>query len=325
MPPVIRILNLEPDHYSDSARQILRSLGELDERYLSRAELLDCLSEYDVLIARLGHQIDREVLDAGVQLKAVISATTGLDHIDIEYAKQKRIAVLSLRGETQFLRTIRATAEHTWALLLALVRRLPWAFQSVLISNWDRDAFRGHDLCGKRLGIVGLGRLGQIVAEYAAAFGMQVYVYDISRREGIADVTICESLEELLRQSDVLTLHVPLNSETVNLIGSEEFKLLPPGAVLVNTSRGRVVDESALLHALKSGQLAGAALDVIVAEQIRMNAKADQDKLLAYANTHDNLLITPHIGGATVESMAATEVFMANKLVRFLEEYDRLG
>ena len=317
---MIRILNLEPDNYSDSARQILRSLGELDERYLSRAELLDCLSEYDVLIVRLAHQIDREVLDAGVQLKAVISATTGLDHIDLEYAEQKRIAVLSLKGETQFLRTIQATAEHTWALLLALMRRLPWAFQSVLISNWDRDAFRGHDLCGKRLGIVGLGRLGQRVVEYAVAFGMQVYAYDISRREGIADVTICESLEELLRQSDVLTLHVPLNAETVNLIGPAELRLLPSGAVLVNTSRGRVVDESALLSALKSGQLAGAALDVIAAEQTSVDVKSGRDELLAHASTHNNLLITPHIGGATVESMAATEVFMANKLVRFLED-----
>jgi D-3-phosphoglycerate dehydrogenase len=315
---VTRILNVEPANYSDSARRILQSLGELDERDLGRAELLDCVSGYDVLLVRLRSQIDREVIDAGTRLRAIVTATTGLDHVDTDYARQRGIAVLSLRGETEFLRTIPATAEHTWGLLLALMRRIPWAFQSVLDGQWDRDAFRGHDLGGKRLGIVGLGRLGRKVARYGAVFGMRVYAYDTSRGEGIENVTQCESLDELLRHSDVLTLHVPLNAETEGLVGFDECRLLPPGAVLINTSRGRIVDESALLHALESGRLAGAALDVIAAEQTPVITR--QDELLAYADSHTNLLITPHIGGATEESMAATEVFMANKLGGFLEE-----
>ena len=317
---MIRILNAEPLNYSEEARRILRSIGHLDERYLARAELLDCLSGYDVLIVRLGFQVDREVIDAGSRLKAIVTAATGLDHIDVAYAEQRGIKVLSLRGEITFLRSIPATAEHTWALLLALVRRIPWAFQSALEGKWDRDAFRGHDLSAKRLGIAGLGRIGEKVAGYGLAFGMRVYAYDLYRAVEMTRVTMCSSLTTLLQQSDVLTLHVPLNAETVHLIGAEELTLLPPGAVLINTSRGAVLDEAALLAALQSGRLAGAAVDVLTNE--RLHDPLSDSRILTYAKTHDNLLITPHIGGATQESMEATEVFMANCLRQYFEQTD---
>lgn len=309
------ILNLEPENYSPEARAILERLGEVREGPLTRDALLDALPDVNVLIVRLAHQIDAEVLAAAPRLRAIVSATTGLDHIDLKAAAARGVTVLSLRGETEFLRSIPATAEHTWALLLALVRHIPQAFASVVAGEWDRDRFKGHDLAGKRLGILGLGRIGEKIARYGQAFGMTVAAYDPYRKDWPAGVRRFASMPELLANSEVLSVHVPLNEETVHLLGTDELALLPRGALLVNTARGQVLDEGALLAALESGHLAGAALDVLWDERGGVAASP----LVAYARRHDNLLITPHIGGATYESMAATEIFMARKLEAFLQ------
>jgi D-3-phosphoglycerate dehydrogenase len=298
------------------ARAVLDRLGEVSDGPLTRSELMDRVSGCNVLIVRLAHRIDREILDRAGQLRVVVSSTTGLDHIDAEYAVSKGIAILSLRGEVEFLRSIPATAEHTWALLLALVRNLPAAVQSVRAGEWDRDRFKGHELAGQQLGILGLGRIGEMVAHYGLAFGMRVSAYDPFRQGWMERVERASSQADLFGRSNVLSIHVPLNEQTVRLVGEAELVHLPAGALLVNTARGQVIDELALLQALESGRLAGAALDVL-AEETR--GQLQTSPLLAYARSHANLIITPHLGGATVESMAATEVFMANKLKEFLE------
>jgi D-3-phosphoglycerate dehydrogenase len=313
---VIRILNAEPAGYSAEAHARLQAIGEVVAAPLSRPALLAQLPAYDVLIVRLAHQVDREVIDAGRRLKFIVSATTGLDHIDLEYAQSKGITVVSLRGETEFLRGIRSTAEHTWALLLALLRRIPQASASVRAGAWDRDAFRGNELAGKRLGIVGLGRIGQMVACYGQAFGMSTAAYDPAAPEWPHGVEPAPDLAALLGRSDVLTLHVPLTAETALMMGEAQVAQLPAGAVLVNTSRGDLVDEKALLRALERGHLAGAALDVITHE--RQPALRQGSPLLAYARDHENLLVTPHIAGATVEAMARAELFVAHKLARVM-------
>ena len=259
----VRILNAEPDRYSPEARVILEQIGTVDNGPLTRGELLARLPEYDVLIVRLAHQIDAEVLARGERLRAIVSATTGLDHIDLAEAEQRGVAVLSLRGETEFLRSIPATAELAWALLLGLVRRLPQAYASVLRGEWNRDAFRGHDLCGRSLGILGLGRIGEKVARYGLAFGMRVLAYDPTRDPWMEGVERANTMDELLAASEVLSIHVPLNERTEGLIGRRELALLPPGALLVNTARGAVLQREALLEALESGRLGGAALDVL--------------------------------------------------------------
>ncbi|OGP61645.1 MAG: hypothetical protein A2169_04300 [Deltaproteobacteria bacterium RBG_13_47_9] len=314
---MIHILNAEAIGYSDEARIILKGVGELTEGVLSRKEIVTNLPQYDVLIVRLANQVDREVIDAGHRLKVIVTATTGLDHIDVEYARSKGITILSLLGEKEFLRTVSATAEHTWALTLALLRHIPAAFASVLEGAWNRDAFRGHELAGRRLGLVGLGRVGTKVARYGLTFGMAVAAYDPHVTGWLDDVIRCCFLHELLRQSDVLSLHIPLNTETQGLISGREFDLMPSKAVLVNTSRSEVVEENALLQALQNGHLAGAALDFLPHE--RYTEKRQSSTLLAYARTHNNLLITPHISGATHESMAKTEIYMAQKLAAFLK------
>ena len=313
---MLRILNVEPDQYSDDARSILKTIGHLVEQNMERDELLKSLSGVDFLIVRLRHQVNAELMDAAPALKVIVSATTGLDHIDMEYAEKKNITVLSLRGEVAFLRSIPATAELTWGLLLALTRNIPSAHASVLNGEWQRDRFKGHELAGKRLGILGLGRIGEKIAAYGLVFGMQVSAYDPYPKDTIPGVAMKNSMEALLRDSDVLSVHVPLNAETQNLLGAREFNSLPKGSYLVNTARGAVLDENALLDAIRSEHLAGAALDVLAGERT-----SEDSPLIEYARAHSNLLITPHIGGATYESMRATEMFMANKLKQYVESH----
>jgi D-3-phosphoglycerate dehydrogenase len=307
-----RIVIAEPLHYSPEARAILGSIGPVVDGPFDRSALLEAVGEAEVLIVRLGHQIDAEILAAGPTLRVIGSPTTGTDHIDLEAAAARGIRVLCLRGETELLSSIRATPEHTWALLLALVRKLPAAAAAGRTGAWDRDAFRGTELAGKRLGIFGFGRVGRIVATFGTAFQMSVSAYDTTST-GAPGVTMVASLPELLERSDVLLVHVPLDATTEGAIGAAELARLPPGAVLVNTARGSIVDEDALVGALQRGHLAGAAVDVLDGE--RGPGGLSASPLLQYASEHaDRAIVTPHIAGATWESMHRTEVFLAERL-----------
>lgn len=315
----IRILNAEPEGYSEKARQILQNIGELVEESVSQEGLAAKVRGFDVLIVRLGLRVRREILASSDRLNVVASATTGLDHIDLEAAREQNITVLSLQGEQEFLRSVPATAEHTWALLLALIRRVAWAFDDVREGGWDRDRFRGHDLKGKRLGILGLGRIGEQVARYGIAFGMKVGAYDPYRKEWMNGIRRFEAVEEILRWSEILSVNLPLNEKTPGFLNEERLHLLPRRAWIVNTSRGAIIDEIALINLLEQGHVAGAAVDVLAVEQPAEDRA--RSPLLQYAREHDNLLITPHLGGATVEAMRRTEVFMAQKLRRFLTNH----
>lgn len=310
------ILNAESLNYSKAARSVLAGLGRVSDADLDQAGLLAHVEDVDILIVRLRNFVGQDVMDAASKLKVIVSATTGLDHIDMSYAARKGISVLSLRGEVEFLNSIPATAEHTWALLLALSRNLPQAYQSVLLGKWDRDQFRGHDLAGRRLGILGLGRIGKKVARYALAFDMQVSAFDPYCKDWVVGVDRHESLEDLCRVSDIISLHVPLNDETERMISVREISWLPAGAILLNTARGSILDEAALLDALENGHLSGAALDVISDETLALRPMTT--RLIQYAKQETNLLLTPHIGGATIESMHMTELFMAHKLAKLL-------
>ncbi len=312
-----RILNVEPEAYSTEAREIITSVATLDEIALSREALIASIHQYDGLIVRLGHTIDRTVLQHAHRLKFIATAVTGLNHIDCEEAAKRQIAVLSLKGERAFLDTISATAEHTWGLILALLRALPSAAEHVKQFGWNRNLFKGQELCGRTLGIVGYGRLGTKVAHYANAFGMRVLACDPAVSSGPAEVKFV-SFEDVLTQADIVSLHVPYNQTTVHLIGQRELALMKPGAYLVNTSRGEILDEDALLHALKNGHLAGAALDVLSGETCTQAEWMKRHPLISYAREHAHIIITPHIGGATWDSMAKTEIFLAQKIKKFL-------
>ncbi|MCZ6594524.1 MAG: NAD(P)-dependent oxidoreductase [Bacteroidetes bacterium] len=313
----LNILNCEPKDYCEEAKQILQRFGDVFEKPLCQSELLAAVGNFDVLIVRLGLRITREVIEASKKLKVIVSATTGLDHIDLQAARERNIEVLSLQGEREFLRSISATAEHTWTLLLGLLRHMPWAFEHVKSNGWERDRYRGNELKGKNLGILGLGRLGEQVAHYGLTFGMKVGAYDPFRNGWVQDVRQFELLEAVLHWSSVLTVHLPLRKDTYGFLNEERLRLLPKGAWIINTARGALIDEFALVKSLENGHLAGAAIDVICNEQIQK--EREKSPLLEYSKNNNNLILTPHIGGATHESMKNTEVFMAKKLCHYIE------
>jgi D-3-phosphoglycerate dehydrogenase len=315
----MRILLAEQSSFSQKGIAALNEIAPVDVRDLTQAGLVASVPGYDILVVRLGLRVDRQVLAAGKGLKIVGTPTTGLDHIDLQAAQNMGVSVLSLKGERQFLDQVFATAEHSFGLLQALIRRIPAAFEAVKDYQWRRDVYRGRELAGKRLGIVGCGRLGSMMVHYGQAFGMHVLTYDPYVNELPPDVERCASLEELLTSSDAVSIHVPLNAETQGMFSQEEFAVLREGAVLVNTARGALIDEAALVAALESGRLAGAAVDVLRNEH-RIGRPGFKHPLIEYARTHENLIITPHIGGATQESVEKADLFLANKILRFLEE-----
>lgn len=259
---------------------------------------------------RLAHQLDSELLNNATNLRYIVSPTTGLNHIDLNECNKRNINVLSLKGETEFLDNIYATAEHTWALLLTLVRKIPQAVNSVCDNQWNRDSYKGHELHGKTIGVIGLGRIGRKIVKYAEAFEMRILATDIVENKKMCNVQMV-SLNDLLRESDVVSLHADYNSNNHSFLTHEHFKIMKRSSLFINTARGELVDERALLDALKNGLIAGAAIDVIANET---NGGLTDNKMIKYANYQSNLIITPHIGGATYESMQKTEIFMANKL-----------
>jgi D-3-phosphoglycerate dehydrogenase len=315
----MKILLAEKSSFSQKGIAALNEIAPVDARDLSQEALAATVPGYDILVVRLGLRVDRQVLQAGNGLTIVGTPTTGLDHIDLQAAQNQGVSVLSLKGEREFLDQVFATAEHSFALLQALIRRIPAAFEAVKNYQWRRDVFRGRELAGKTLGIVGCGRLGSMMVRYGQAFGMQVIAYDPYVSELPQGVVRCDSLEELLENSDAVSIHVPLNAETEGMFSQAKFDAFREDAVLVNTARGAVIDEAALVRALESGRLAGAALDVLRSEH-RIGQAGFSHPLIEYARSHENLILTPHIGGATQESVEKADLFLANKIRRFLDE-----
>ena len=308
----MRILVSESVGFSARAAELISQAGELVLADLDRRGLLSAVKETDILWVRLRHRIDAEIIAAAPKLKVIVTPTTGLNHIDMVEAERRGIRVLSLRSEAEFLQDVRATAEHTLALILALLRNVPAALTHVRDGGWNRNLFKGRELYGKTVGVVGYGRLGKIVARYLKAFDTRVLASDPTVDLGSAEpgITIVP-LSKLLQEVDFVTLHVNLCDETWRFFGREQFAAMKEGAWFINTSRGELVDESALIDALRSGRLAGAALDVLCEEDYH---GMGNHALVNYAREFDNLIITPHIGGCTAESMEKTEMFLAEKL-----------
>ena len=312
----MNILVTESSGFSPAALDLLQESATVVLADLCRPELEAAVQDADVLWVRLRNHIDGALLNRAPRLKVIATPTTGLTHIDLEAAASRGVRVVSLRGETEFLRTIRATAEHTLGLMLSLLRNIPAATAHTAAGGWDRDAFQGQELYGRTVGIIGYGRLGRIVARYLQAFEARVLVTDRPDWNGELDPWVHRvPLEQLLRESDIVSLHASLAAENTaenrGLLGTKQFQHMKSGALFVNTARGELIDEAALEDALLSGHLAGAALDVLAGEPL---AHPEQHPLVQYARTHRNLLLTPHIGGCTRESMERTELFLARRL-----------
>jgi D-3-phosphoglycerate dehydrogenase / 2-oxoglutarate reductase len=313
---VMRILNAEPQDYSRKAYSLLSQHAEVVEEHLTQQQLTSTIKDFDVVIVRLGLRLDKAILSNAVRLKYILTATTGTDHIDVEEASARKIQIISLKNEIDFLDSIPSTAEHTWALMLSLLRKLPDAFHDVKAGQWDRQKFRGNNLRNKKLGIIGLGRVGKQVARFGLAFGTQVGAYDPFQSNWIGDVVKFEHETDLLTWADIISVHIPLDSRTENFLDREKLTQVKRGALLINTSRAGVWDENAVADLLAAGHLGGVATDVVSNEQD--DSQRMKGPLLTKINDFKNLIVTPHIGGATYESMEMTEVFIAEKFLRTL-------
>jgi D-3-phosphoglycerate dehydrogenase len=299
----MKIVVTEPLHMADGVRSALERLGTVAYGPFNSAALARELPDCNVLVLRLGHYLDGHLLGLAPQLHFVVTATTGLDHIDLSAAQARGIRVISLRDCPDAIRDVSATAEHSWALLLALLRRIPPAAAHVREGGWNRDLFFGAQLRGKQLGILGHGRIGSMVARYGHAFGMKVVAHDVDP-ERIVPPAIPAALEEVVRTSDILSLHVTASAENRHFVGRRLIASMKPGAVIVNTARGAILDEAAVAEAVAAGRLAGVAVDVIEGEE---TSRVDASPLLASLRAGHNVLVTPHIGGATFESIAQAE------------------
>jgi D-3-phosphoglycerate dehydrogenase len=288
---------------------LLRQAGvELDERAgLKGAELQEALRAADGVIVRSGTTLTAELLDNPGRLKAVVRAGVGVDNIDVAAATRRGIVVMNTPGGNTV-----STAEHTVAMLLALARHIPTADASVRQGKWERSKFVGNQLAGKTLGVVGLGRVGREVARRAAGMDMRVLGFDPflapdrAAQLGIESVT---GLDQLLPECDFLTVHTPLTDETRNLIGASQLARMKRGVRILNCARGGIINEEALADALRSGQVAGAALDVYGQEP----PPADHPLVRA-----PNTVLTPHLGASTIEAQVSVAKEAAQLLIDFL-------
>lgn len=266
-----------------------------------------------ILDASMRVPFDRAMLDKAPKLRVISTATTGADHIDSKVVAERAIALFTLAGEREVLHDLTPAAELSWTILMACCRRLRGAVSHVLEGRWVREDFPGIMLKGKILGIIGCGRIGSWMARYAHAFDMKVIGYDPFVYPWPEQICKTE-LDVLLSSSDFISLHVPLSDQTRDLIGSREFGLIKPGAIFVNTSRGGLTDERALLRSLVEGRIAAAGLDVLDGEPV-----IDHHPLVEYARTHDNLIITPHIGGFSPDAVKIVVAHASRRLLKFFE------
>ncbi|MBW3578643.1 MAG: phosphoglycerate dehydrogenase [Actinobacteria bacterium] len=266
---------------------------------LSKQDLVSVIPGYDAVVVRSATTIDADVIASGTNLKVIARAGIGLDNVDVAAATRAGIVVCNAPQSN-----IVSAAEHTVGMLLALARNIPQADAALRAGRWERARWSGTELHGKTLGVVGLGRIGVLVAQRCNAFGMRLTAYDpyISvDRAARMGVELIDDLDELLRRVDFVSIHLPKTSETVHLIGAQRLRLMKPTARLINVARGGIVDEDALYEALRDGVIAGAALDVFAEEP------TTSSPLFGI----DNVVVTPHLGASTREAQDKAGVQVA--------------
>jgi D-3-phosphoglycerate dehydrogenase len=285
---------------SEQGLELLAKDFQVDVRTeLATGDLAGAIGPYDALIIRSSTQVTADVLAAAANLKVVARAGIGLDNVDVDEATRRGVMVVNAPTSN-----IISAAEQTLALLLAQARNIPQAHAALVGGRWERSAWEGVELAGKTIGLVGLGRVGSLVAARAAGFGMRVIAFDpyvSADRAKEMGVEIMPTLEALLVQSDFVSIHLPRTAETEGLLGEKEIRMIKPGARIVNTARGGIVDEAALAKAIEDGHLGGAALDVFAAEPTTDSPLFDLP----------NTVVTPHLGASTREAQDKAGVTVA--------------
>lgn len=298
----IKVLITEP--FEEEGKEILVKEGfEINEvGKITTKELIDLIPPYDVLIVRSGTKVTKEVIEKGENLKVIGRAGVGLDNIDIEAATFNGIIVMNApEGNTI------SAAEHTIGLIFAMARNIPMANQTLKSGKWEKKKFVGTELYGKTLGIIGLGRIGKRVASIAKGIGMKVIGYDpYVNEEEIREMGITlVNFEGLLKQADIITLHLPLTKETYHMISDKEFESMKDGVMIVNCARGGIIDEESLLRYLKKGKIRGVALDVFEKEPL------ESSPLFEF----ENVIVTPHLGASTKEAQVNVACQLATQIV----------
>ena len=310
-----RILNAMRIDTCPQALDAFNGIGKVDTVPGDPALVASVIGNYDAYLCSMNVPVDAELVRRARRLKVVGTPSTGTDHLDTAAIDAAGIKRFDISKELDLIRSFTATAELGFTLALNLNRKVLPAVRSVFDGQWGREAFTGFQFAGKTFGILGLGRLGTISSRLAQGFGMRTIAYDVQpvQAPGVTRV----DFDTLFRESDVLSIHVHLTPATRGIVGRRELGLMKPTAILVNTSRAAIVDESALLDALDSGRLAGAGLDIIDGE---WEGNIGGNRMVEYARQHDNVIITPHIGGATDESINGARIFMARKVADYLNE-----
>ncbi|MBE1298293.1 MAG: hypothetical protein GJ680_00070 [Alteromonadaceae bacterium] len=316
----MKVLISEAKGYSRKAIDIYRKIGEVIEIDGNLHQIEGVIKDVDILVVKLKFTFCNNILKRAKKLKYIVTSTTGLNHIKLP--NNSKVQIISLKGETEFLNTITPTAELTWALILNLFRNIPAALMSVKRKRWEREAFIGRELSNSRLGVIGYGRLGRMVARFGVAFNMDVVVYDKDphKKSALEKGVGFSSLEETLSYSDVVTVHIPLNDENVKFLDKEKLSLLKKDSIFINTSRGEVVDEQALLELLVNDHLAGIGLDVLADEVSQVRDWIHSNPIINSQYFGTKILVTPHIGGACSTSMERTEIFVAQKIEALLRD-----
>jgi len=300
------------DEISESGLQPLLSDDriQVDIRLgLSREELHQAIGDYDAIITRSGTQVDRDLLDHAHKLKIVARAGVGIDNVDVPAASERGIIVVNAPfGNTN------SAAEHTMAILLSMCRNVPVANASLKSGEWKRAPFTGYELKERTLGVIGLGKVGGRVARRARAFEMDVLVYDpyISEKRATDFGTRLVGLDELIENADVITVHTPLNDETRDMITAEHFAKMKDGVIIVNCARGGIINEEAMVAALDTDKILGAAFDVFSAEP---PASETLKKLIG----HPKMVVTPHLGANTFEAQENVAVDVSREIVNYLD------
>lgn len=305
--PEVKVLISDP--MSSQAVSVFeeRGIEVVQSGKMSEAELIDLIPDFDGLAVRSATSVNDKVLQAASRLKVVGRAGIGVDNVDVSACTARGIVVMN----TPMGNAI-TTAEHALAMMFALARHIPQANATTHAGAWAKSKYLGVELTGKTLGVIGAGNIGSIVAQKALGFGLKVQAYDPYLSEDRANKLGIKKveLEELIRSSDIITLHVPKTPETENVISATAINQMKPGVLLINCARGGLVDEVALRAALESGHIRGAALDVFVEEPARENPLFGLE----------NLICTPHLGASTIEAQEKVAVQIAEQIADYLLE-----
>lgn len=314
------------DGMASEGVDLLSSHGEFEvdhRKGVDPAELAEIIGQYDCIVIRSATTLTRELLDQATQgkMKLVLRAGAGVDNIDVAFATEKNLPVMNTASANSL-----AAAEQTIGLLFAMFRQIPQAATSLREGRWDRALFKGYEVTGKVLGLIGLGNIGRLVAEKAVGIGMNVVAYDpfiqnVAQFEGRLSqmgesISVVSSMDELLPHADVLSVHIPKTADTTHLINAETLSKMKDGTFVMNCARGGIVDEQAVLSALESGKLKGAAFDVFEKEPAEFPHPLFD---------HPQVVCTPHLGASTFEAQGRVAVTAAEQIIGFFVRQEKTG